>query len=212
MQLPLKIFAVDPATTISGWSLLEVQSLTPLRIKVVRHGKLDGQKLLTKNKDLTKLFQRQFCVLDALEQEYIALLEELTPDIVVSESAYGYSHMSALIALTLAINTLRRASKVVLNKDIILIPPTISKLSFTGHGGADKDRMRAAFMTVPFLIHDITSADQISEHEIDSVAHCCGYVRRDLVGDVVQISALEKKRQKREKQKLKDLKNKTDDG
>lgn len=202
IKLPLRIFAVDPATTKSGWAILELISLNPLKIKVLKHSQIDGQKLLTRNKDLFKLFQKQFCVLDALEQEYVSLIEEFQPDIVVSESAFGYTHMSAVIALTLAIDTLRRASKRVRGKDIVLVPPTISKKALTGSGGADKDQMKAS-MNSSEEIYFEEPCESISEHEIDAIAHGVGYIKRDITEEVVQISALEKKRQKREKLKQK---------
>lgn len=202
IKLPLRIFAVDPATTKSGWSVLELNSLNPLQITVLAHGELDGQKLLQKNKDISKLFQRQFCVLDALEQEYTTLLELYQPDEVVSESAFGYTHMSALIALTLAIHTLRNASKKVRGKDIVTVPPTVSKKSLTGSGAADKDQMKISLMTAEYITF-LTNPENISEHEIDGIAHGIGFIKRDITGEVIQISALEKKRQKREKLKQK---------
>jgi len=205
IKLPLRIFSVDPATTKSGWAVIELISLNPLKIKVLKHAQIDGQKLLTKNKEMSKLFQKQFCVLDSLEQEYVSLIELYQPDVVVSESAFGYTHMSAVIALTLAIDTLRRASKRVRGKDIVLIPPTISKKALTGSGGADKDQMKLALLSSK-EIEFSESHENISEHEVDAIAHNVGYIKRDITQEVVQISALDKKRQKREKLKQKNNK------
>lgn len=197
-HLPLRVFAVDPATGKSGWSLLVVSSLSPLKIEIVARGVLDGQKLLKEKKDLALTFGRQFCILDALADEYVRLLGELEPDVVVSESAFGYTHMSALISLTLAIHQLRQASKQVLGKDIVTVPPTITKLAFTGKGNADKDMMRKAFAEAGYLSRDPGNTE-ITEHEIDAIAHGVGFIRRDLIGDVVQVSAKEKRKKKREK-------------
>lgn len=203
IKLPFRILGVDPATTKSGWAILDVLSLYPLKIQLIKHGQLDGQKLLQKNKEMSKIFQKQFCVIDALEQTYIDLIEEYKPDVIVSESAFGYSHMSAFQALTLAIDALRRAAKRTLYKDIITIPPTISKKAATGSGGADKETMRSAYDNSPYLIK---YANEISEHEVDAIFHSVGYLMRDILGTVVQVSALDRKRRKREKQKQKEKK------
>ncbi len=203
MILPYRILAVDPATTKSGWAILDIVSLSPLKIKIVASGQLDGQKLVRSKKEMIAIFPIQFCVLDALLDEYERLIELYKPDQIVSESAYGYVHMSALIALTLAINVLRRASKRLLNKDVITIPPTISKRAFAGSGGADKDHMRLAYQTNTYL-EGVVPDSEISEHEIDSIAHGVGHIRRDLIGDIQQISAKEKRRSKSQKQKEKD--------
>jgi Holliday junction resolvasome RuvABC endonuclease subunit len=203
IKLPLRIFSVDPATTKSGWAVLELISISPLKVRVLKHAQIDGQKLLTKNKEMSKLFQKQFCVLDSLEQEYVYLIDHYKPDIVVSESAFGYTHMSAVIALTLAIDTLRRASKRVRGKDIVLIPPTISKKALTGSGGADKDQMKISLLSSTEVEFEEAPVD-ISEHEIDAVSHAIGFIKRDITQEIVQISALDKKRQKREKLKQKE--------
>ncbi len=203
--LPLRIFSVDPATGKSGWALLELISLAPLTIKVLETGQIDGDKLFRQKKEMAKTFQRQFCVLDALYDEYHRLVTLFKPDVVVSESAFGYTHMSALISLTLAIHQLRSVTHSVLGKDLITVPPTISKKSFTGSGAADKDAMRKAYYTVPFLIRPEDHEDP-SEHAIDAVSHGCGYIRRDIVGDIIQISAADVKRKKREKAKQKEIK------
>lgn len=205
IKFPLRILAVDPATTKSGWAVLDLHSLHPLRMTVIARAQIDGDKLLRDKKDMLKIYQKQFCVLDALYSEYCNIVAEFKPDVVVSESAFGYTHMSAFLALTLAIHTLQRAARDTLGIAVVLVPPTISKKATTGSGAADKDQMRAAYVSADWLDKG-SGSEEISEHEIDAIAHGTGYVRRDLVGDVVQISALEKKRMKREKQRQKENK------
>ena len=194
ITLPIRIFSVDPATGYSGWSLLELVSLNPLEIRVLHHGQLEGQKLLRTKKEMSGLFQKQFCILDALYDEYVKLLTLYNPDIVVSEGAFGYKHLSALISLTLAINTLRRASRACLNKDIVEIPPTITKKAFTGSGNADKDAMRVAYYDNTYLVR--TGIVDITEHEIDAIAHGCSWVMRDILHSVEQNHAKDKKKKK----------------
>lgn len=203
LPLPRKIFSVDPATTLSGWSLLSLDSLAPLSVTVCTRGQIDGQKLVRKYKDELKVYPKQLCVLEALYEEYCSLLAEFKPDVVVSESAFGYAHMSALISLTLAINALMRAAKDTLGVSVVLLPPTVSKRSFADHGSADKEKMRIAYNTIPWLNRGENPL-LISEHEIDAIAHGVGHIRRDIIGDVIQVSALEKKRAKRQKEKEKE--------
>lgn len=192
--LPYRILAVDPATGISGWSILDVTSISPLRVTVVASGTINGEKIIRENKDLLKNFGRQYCILDVLFDRYVDLIQMYKPTAIVSESAYGYTHMSALISLTLAIHTLRRASHAALGVDIVTVVPTISKKSATGHGGADKDAMRKAYDDAAY----ITKEDRVlTEHEIDSIWHGIAHIRRDVIGDVEQISAKDKKKKKK---------------
>jgi len=203
IKLPLRIFAVDPATTKSGWALIELISINPLKIRVLKHAQIDGQKLLTRNKELSKIFQKQFCVLELLEQEYTNLLDEFKPDVVVSESAFGYTHMSAFMALSLAIHTLRKACRNVLNQDLVTCPPTISKKALTGSGAADKDQMKEALLNSSEITFEEEPVD-ITEHQIDAVAHGYAYIKVFITKEIIQVSAKEQKRRRREKAKEKE--------
>lgn len=194
--LPFRIFAVDPASGKSGWAVLDVLSLYPLRVQIVATGQLDGDKLFRTRKEMFKTFKKQYCVLDCLYDEYCDLLKRYEPMYVVSEGAFGYVHLSAFISISFAIHTLRRAAHTILYKDPIEIPPTISKKAFTGHGAADKDMMRLAFNMTEILDKSMLT-EEISEHEVDAVAHGIGFIRRDVIGDVEQISAKDKKKKKK---------------
>jgi len=210
IKLPLRIFAVDPATTVSGWALLELVSLDPVVVHVLKRGELDGSKLFRQRKEMATIFDRQFCVLDVLHETYVSLIEEHRPDVVCSEGAFAAKHVSAALAISLAIYQVRRAAQKVLGRDAFLIAPTISKKAWTGSGNADKDAMRLVYQTRSPVI-DLHDDPNVSEHEIDAIAHGYAYVCRDILGTVVQISALEVKRAKRERAKLKEeaQKNKT---
>lgn len=192
IALPYRILAIDPAITKSGWAILDVVSLYPLRIIIVATGQIDGQKLLKTRKDMMTRFQSSYCVLDALIDVYEELMVRYDPDRTVTEGTYGHLHLAALISLTLVINVIRNLSKKLYDKDIVQIPPTISKVSFTGKGGADKDHMRLAYQTNVWL-EGTVSDDMISEHEIDAVSHGAAHVRRDIIGDIVQMSGKEKR-------------------
>ncbi len=198
VNLPFRILAVDPATTLSGWSLLVLESINPLIIRIEAVGEIDGSKLLKTRKEMSQIFQKQFCTLDAIEEIYTSLVVNLKPDIVVSEGSFGFIHLSALIALTLAINVLRRVSRNVLNKDIVEIPPTISKLAFTGIGSANKELMREYYDKADYLIKSINR--ELSEHEIDSISHGCAFIKRDILKTVIQISAKDKRKRKKDRQ------------
>ena len=199
-KLPFRALVNDPGTGTAGWAVLDILSLKPLLIKVIDHGTFDGAKLLRRQTQMTKIYQKQFCILNALYDEYSELVVKFKPDVIVTESAFGYKFMSAFGALTLAIHTLRRVSAVLLGKDIIEVPPTISKKAFAGNGSADKQAMRRAFEAVNYLIRlgDIETMC-ISEHEIDAIAHGVGFIKRDLLGTVVQNHAKDKRAKKKNK-------------
>lgn len=204
-SLPFKILAVDPATGLSGWSELLVKSLNPLTVEVCQTGVLDGEKIYKSKKEIYAQYSRQYCIVDSLREEYINLINLIKPDIVISEGAFAGNNISAVISLTLAVNSLRNASHVTLNKDIVIVAPRFTKRAFTGDSMADKDLMRLAYFTKDDLIrvHDNLN---ISEHEIDAVAHGYAFVRRDLVQDIIQISSADKRREKRERQKEREKK------
>jgi Holliday junction resolvasome RuvABC endonuclease subunit len=199
--LPLKIFSIDPATTKSGWAFSILESIDPLVVRVIAHGQIDGQKLLKYKKDMIPFYPKQFCVLDALEEEYTRLLTLYQPDVAVSECAFMHIHVNAALALTLAIHTFRRCVKNVLGISVIEVPPTISKMSMTGKGNADKDAMRVGYENAPFIIR--TGANQISEHEVDAISHGCAFVRRDIIKDIIQISAKETRDKRLERIRIK---------
>jgi Holliday junction resolvasome RuvABC endonuclease subunit len=207
ITLPYRILAIDPASGKSGWTILDLVSLDPFRIIIVKHAQIDGQKLLRTKKEMSKIFPDYFCILDALEHEYMEIMKEYKPDQVVSESAFAFIHISAFASLKLVINAIRRASWLVLNKDITEVPPTITKMAFTGKGGADKDLMRWAYRTNDYLMNTVPD-DQISEHEIDAVGHGVGHIMRDILKTVIQLSGKEKRAAKREKAELKKQKEK----
>jgi Holliday junction resolvasome RuvABC endonuclease subunit len=203
--VPFRILAVDPATTKSGWAVLDVTSLQPLNIKIVATSQIDGKLLLKTKKEMNQHFTDQFCVLDALASEYHDLIEFYGPDYVVSEGAFAHAHAAAAVALTLAINILRQTCHKLLGKDIVVIPPTVSKMAFTGSGAADRDHMRLAYQTNAYL-DGVVADDKITEHEIDATAHGVAMVFVHILKTVIQISAKERRRAKLEKKKLKELK------
>lgn len=187
-----RILAIDPAAGTSGWCLIEITGYDPITATIVAHGTVSGDKLVREDKPLFKAFGRQFSIVDRLELAYASIIAEHQPDIVVSESAFGYTHMSALISLTLVIHSIRRASRALLGRDIVTVPPTISKKSATGSGGADKDAMRLAFDKADFVTRG--PIEDFSEHEIDAFWHGMAHVHRDIIGDIVQVSAKDKKK------------------
>jgi Holliday junction resolvasome RuvABC endonuclease subunit len=189
--LPFTVLAIDPATTVSGWAYLRVDSLHPLKVTVLKHGTIDGTKIVRRLKDMLKIYQKQFCTLVAIYEEYSELIRELKPNVVCSEGAFACKFMSAFVSLTLAIHQLRRAAWSECKLDVVEVPPTISKKALTGSGAADKDAMRKAYMSVSFLAR--TDSTEISEHEIDAIAHGVGMIRRDFVGDVIQNAKKPKK-------------------
>jgi Holliday junction resolvasome RuvABC endonuclease subunit len=211
ITLPYRILAIDPASGDSGWAVLDLVSLNPLRIIIVATGHIDGQKLLRTKKDMSKIFPGYFCILDALEHAYTEIVNHYKPDQIVSEGAFVFIHVSAFASLKLVINAIRRVAWLVLNKDIAEVPPTISKMAFTGRGGSDKDHMRLAYQTNNYLLGQVAD-DMITEHEIDAVAHGVGFIMRDILKTIIQLSGKEKRAAKKaradaklERQKTKGL-------
>jgi Holliday junction resolvasome RuvABC endonuclease subunit len=173
--LPFTVFSIDPAAGLSGWCFLRVESLKPLRIVIVAQGTIDGNKLLKFRKEMKAIYPKSYCVLDAIYDEYCKLLKEYDPDLLVTEGCFAYKYVNAVISLTLAINTFRRAAHHTLNKTIHEITPMESKKAFTGKGNADKDKMREAYFDNKWLIKSDRN-DIPTEHEIDATAHGCGAV------------------------------------
>jgi Holliday junction resolvasome RuvABC endonuclease subunit len=209
IAFPFRVFSVDPATGCSGWSVLDVHSLFPLKIQIVATGQIDGQKLLRTQKEMAQRYQAQFCILEALEFTYIGLLQLYGPLVVVTEGSFASAHPSAWKSLILAIHTLRKASKAVLDKDVVEVSPTFSKQCWTGSGAADKDLMRIAYQKHGLpdgFLSGVVADPLITEHEIDSISHGHAYIRMYLVKDRIQISAKEKRAQKKERLRVREEK------
>lgn len=208
--LPYRIIAVDPAVGLSGWVVLDVECLDPLSIRVIDHGKIDGAKLVRDLNIKKPNFTKQYCVTTALRAFYGELAERFRPHKFVSEGAFGHLHLSAFTSLTLIIREIRHVSEQYLNDDVATVPPTVSKLSFTENGGADKDLMRICYKVIPWLIRLPRSQngteEEISEHEIDAISHGCAYVRAFMTQTVTWISGKERRAQKRERQKIREAK------
>ena len=192
---PIRILAIDPATGKSGYAILDV-TFNPLHVKVVTRGTLDGEKLYRTRKQLAQNFDRSYCILDALEEYYRELMAVYQPDIIVSEGAFGYQHLAALISLTQVILILKRIAHSTIGRAVVIIPPTISKLSFAQEGHAGKPEMREAFLNCPYLDRG-ENPESASEHEIDAISHGIAYVNRDILHTVVQNQ--KKKKQKKKK-------------
>lgn len=173
--IPFTVFAIDPASGQSGWSLLLVESITPLKIKVLKHGVIDGNKLLKFRKDMKAIYPKNYCILDAIYESYCDLLKEYNPDVLVTEGCFVFKFVNAGFSLTLVINCFRRAAHHTLNKTIHEVAPMESKKAFTGKGNADKDKMREYFYSNAWLDKSECSID-MTEHEIDAIAHGCTYV------------------------------------
>lgn len=204
--LPLKILAIDPAAAgISGWAELLLISLSPLTIKICNTGTLSGDQVYKQKKDIYPGYSKQYCIVDSLREEYIALIRRIQPHIVVSEGAFAGNNISAVISLTLAVNALRTAAHVTINKDIVIVAPRTTKKAFTGDSMADKDVMRLAFFTNQELIHEKNNLE-ISEHEIDAVAHGYAFIKRDITHEIVQISSTDIRRLKKERKRLREEK------
>jgi Holliday junction resolvasome RuvABC endonuclease subunit len=201
---PITILAIDPAVGFSGWSHLEMTSSHPFHVNILRYGEINGKVLLKQRKEMAKIFKDQYCLLDVLEEEYTKLVKELNPSVIVVEGAFAHLHIAAFASIKLLIHTIRRVSEKVLNKDVVEIPPTVSKKAFTGSGAADKDHMRLAYQTNKYL-SGVVADDQIGEHSIDSVAHGIGYFKVYVLGSIQIQSSAEKRRLKQEKKKAKAL-------
>ncbi len=204
--LPLKILAIDPAAAgISGWAELLLTSLSPLSITIGNTGTLHGDQVYRQKKDAYPGYSRQYCIVDSLREEYIQLINLIQPHVVVSEGAFAGNNISAVISLTLAVNALRTAAHVTMGKDIIIVAPRTTKKAFTGDSMADKDIMRLAFFTHEEFVHTKDNLE-ISEHEIDAVAHGYAFIKRDITHEITQTSSADIRRMKKERKRLREEK------
>ena len=104
-------------------------------------------------------------------QAFRHFLQFYHPDIIIAESAFSYRFPAVYRSLSLSLHTLRQVSYEFNQKDIVEIAPKAIKKTFSLNGNATKDQVKTELMKTQDLINkDLINFDNITEHEIDSIA------------------------------------------
>jgi Holliday junction resolvasome RuvABC endonuclease subunit len=173
----VKLLSFDPGLAHMGYSCSYYYPDSG-KIEVVKHGTVEGAKLLKTRKDMLKEFSKQFTILTVYEEiisDLMMWFGPLGPDFTVSESPFQGQFAQTYAALTLVVNAIRRCSYALYLKDIYVIAPRESKKAITGGGGATKEEVATAVIDNKNIV--ITSNEELSEHIYDSIAAAYAFVK-----------------------------------
>ncbi|CAM6031535.1 unnamed protein product [Sphagnum compactum] len=122
--------------------------------------------------------------------DYYSLAISIEENAVMMGKRYfnlpGYQDIDALLdqfSLTMVIQTLRTASKIVTGKDIYLVAPRESKKAISSHGEASKDSVQEAVLADPTITiksNKQNPVEKITEHVYDAIAHGVAFIRNHL--------------------------------
>lgn len=148
----------------------EVVMSTTFKIQtVIRHGECNYNHAATNNMNNTAAI---YNVINSLCQTY-------QPDIVVAEASFLGRFPTAFASLTLALNAIERACY---DYDIdvgfaTIDPPTVKNCVGVTGKSSDKEDMRQAVQSHPFINLGIIDISLLDEHAIDSIAIGYSYYR-----------------------------------
>jgi Holliday junction resolvasome RuvABC endonuclease subunit len=174
----IRILALDPSLTATGWCLLEYNLSTGTTV-VVKTDTITGKSLLKKQVDMQSRFERRYIVLWELEKLLVTMIGDMAPDYVVSESAFMHRFVASYAALVLVIQTIRTAAMRTLGRDIHLIAPRESKKAVSDSGAADKATVQEAIDHNPLITIRRPKSNQfeITEHAYDSIAAGMAFIQ-----------------------------------
>jgi Holliday junction resolvasome RuvABC endonuclease subunit len=170
-KTPVKILAFDPAAGNTGWALAIFAPATR-KLTVVKTGIINGDKAMRAlTKDMLPEFSKQYTVLQAIRITVSDLIKELSPDAVVSEAPFAHRFPAAFASLTLVVDRIRTATRLIIGRNISVYPPMEVKKAVSGKGSANKDAMKASVLGHAKIIFPRkTSNTDLSEHEYDAIA------------------------------------------
>lgn len=174
----MRILAIDPSSTLLGYSILE--SIDDKKLHVIDMATVDCEQLYREHKRIIgKQFSKLYTKLDALFYHISKITADNAIDIIVAESAFAHVFISSFAALTQVLFTLERVSHVTLNRPIIRYAPKEVKKAISGDGTAGKQSVQDAVLENSYISFDESIADKVStatEHAFDSIAVGYTYV------------------------------------
>jgi Holliday junction resolvasome RuvABC endonuclease subunit len=170
-KLPVKILAFDPAAGNTGWALTSFAPVTR-KLTVISTGIINGDKAMRAlTKGMLPEFSKQYTVLQAIRITVSNLVKDSAPDAVVSEAPFAHRFPAAFASLTLVVDRIRTASRLITGRDIAVYPPMEVKKAVTGKGSANKDAMKASVLGHKKIVFpQKKSIEDLTEHEYDAIA------------------------------------------
>jgi Holliday junction resolvasome RuvABC endonuclease subunit len=174
----IRILSFDPGLTCTGWSIGDYDIETGM-LTINKYGKIEGKKLLIKNKELLAIYSKQFVQLNALA-EAVSELTKCKPNYVVVEDAFHQpGRTSAYAALILCIRTIEVVIAQNLNLPVNRLPPCKVKSLSTTYGNANKATVQEAILSDDLINVKETRQNPLSrmvEHEADAIAVAKAFV------------------------------------
>jgi crossover junction endodeoxyribonuclease RuvC len=125
-QLAMNILGVDPGTTIMGYGVIRVDSLTP---EIILMGSLDQRKISDHYEKIARIFERT-----------LQLIKDYKPSALAIESPFYGNNIQSMLKLGRAQGAAISAA-LYQSVPVYEYAPRKIKQSITGHGNASKEQI-----------------------------------------------------------------------
>lgn len=164
------ILGVDPGSETMGYGVLKVDTET-LKITDASAFTIKGSRSQHMRQWDSDLYSDQIARIRAHQVEFLRVLNEVDPDVVICESAFYNRLRPNAYEVLVRVQTMLRdtLSKWDCWRELYLIDPPTAKKSFGAAGNAKKEAMLAALKANPELNH-FPGILELDEHSVDALA------------------------------------------
>lgn len=178
----IKVLAIDPGLTNTGWSLLECDTVTG-KIVVARVGEFHPAPTAEKStyRDQVNKFSKRTISLKVLRESLQKLFVETKPRYVAIEDIFfNPTRPMAHAALAMWHCVARLAAHDVLNVPVEIVPTKIAKQSITGRGDNGKFSVQQSIITNKDISFKTGIEAQMDEHSADAIAVGYAFFTRNI--------------------------------
>lgn len=178
----IKILAIDPGLTNTGWVLLDCDPITQ-KVVVSRLGEFHPGPTADKSdrREETERYSKRTISLVVLRENLNAILFDTQPDYIAAEDIFfNPTRPMAHAALAMWHCVTRLACKDMMNKPLEIIQTKIAKQEITGSGGNGKLSVQQSIMTNADITFKSKALEiQMTEHCADAIAVGYAFLRRN---------------------------------
>jgi Holliday junction resolvasome RuvABC endonuclease subunit len=177
----IKILAIDPGLTNTGWTLLEYDPSSG-DVVVAKIGEFHPGPTADRAeyREETEKFSKRTISLTLLRQMLIKIMEAETPDYVAVEDIFfNPQRPMAHAALAMWHCVTRMTCYDVLNKPMEVIQTKIAKQEITGNGGNGKLSVQQSILSCPSIKFKNKTVEMLmDEHSADAIAVGYAFAKR----------------------------------
>lgn len=178
----VRVLAIDPGLTNTGWVLLECDAYSG-KMVVVRFGEFHPGPTAEKTsyREQVNKFSKRTISLKLLRESLQKIFLETKPQYVAIEDIFfNPTRPMAHAALAMWHCVARLAVMDVLNEPVEVIPTKIAKQEITGRGDGGKTSVQQSIMMSEDISFRPGVAENIDEHNADAIAVGYAFFKRNL--------------------------------